>query len=162
MGKGLKGFVLLAIGGILVGGIVMAGEIYRWVDKNGTIFFSDSPPPEGSFKKQNVEDEIDKVIDQKKKVDKQTDLSEADKSEEKLKIEMDYEKKAKSIRNYNRMREELRALDEKYQEKNDQLDSQLRRGPDQSSRADINQERERIRREYLKEMRRIKEHYGYY
>lgn len=162
MGKGLKGFVLLAIGGILMGGIVMAGEIYRWVDKNGTIFFSDSPPPEGSFKKQNVEDEIDKVIDQKKKVDKQTDLSEADKSEEKLKIEMDYEKKAKSIRNYNRMREELRALDEKYQEKNDQLDSQLRRGPDQSSRADINQERERIRREYLKEMRRIKEHYGYY
>lgn len=162
MGKGLKGFVLLAIGGILMGGIVMAGEIYRWVDKNGTIFFSDSPPPEGSFKKQNVEDEIDKVIDQKKNVDKQTDLSEADKSEEKLKIEMDYEKKAKSIRNYNRMREELRALDEKYQEKNDQLDSQLRRGPDQSSRADINQERERIRREYLKEMRRIKEHYGYY
>lgn len=151
---------LILVGVLIFGHAeVMAGEIYRWVDKNGTVYFSDSPPPYGSFKKEKIEDEADQTIRQKQDLEKKTDIDDREKFEQKMRLEEDYQKKAKKIRDYDDMRRELRALDEKYQAKMDEFDRQLRRA---TSTADIYRDREQVRREYYKEIRRIKEHYGYY
>jgi hypothetical protein len=29
-------------------GLACAGEVYKWVDKNGTVIFSETPPPAGT------------------------------------------------------------------------------------------------------------------
>jgi hypothetical protein len=142
---------------------LFAGEIYIWTDKDGNTFYSDSPPPTGSFKKQNIEDQIDKSIDKKKDIDKKTDFTESDKLEEKLKIEMEYQKKIKSIKDYDAMREELEALRETYQKKYDELKRQWHRNlPGSWARHEIIEERNKLGREYENEVKRIKKLYGYY
>ena len=43
--------ILLVVVGFLficLAGAVYAGEIYSWTDKNGTMIFSESPPPTGT------------------------------------------------------------------------------------------------------------------
>jgi hypothetical protein len=155
--------LLLAMATVLHWNIGMAGDVYRWTDDKGTIFFSDSPPPYGSFKKERIEDQIDKTIEQKKEIDKRTDITDSDKLDQKLKIEMEYQKKAKSIRDYDAMREELEALREKYQKKFDELKRQWDRNfPGSLARHDIVDERDKLGREYENEVKRIKKLYGYY
>lgn len=151
--------LLLLIGFVLVSGMAESDELYRWVDSNGTIFFSDSPPPSGSFKKQKIEDQIDKMAEKKKDVDKRIDIDDSEKLEEKMKIQLDYEKKAKAIKDYDQMRLELRLLKEKYQKKYDYLDEKWRGG---SNRPDLIRERKNLQREYQEEVRKIKEYFGYY
>lgn len=140
-----------------------AAEIYRWVDKNGTVFFSDTPPPYGNFKKHDVEDDTDQLIDKKKEVERQPDTSEKDKLDQKIKIEYDYQKKVMDNRNYRRMRDELEYLDERCQKKRDELTRQLdRHGPRSSLRGDIYRELEQVRRDCEKEAKQIRNLYGYY
>lgn len=140
-----------------------AAEIYRWVDKDGTVFFSDTPPPNGSFKKHDVEDDTDKVIDQKKQIEKRPDMSETEKLDQKIKTEYDYERKARDNRSYKRMRDELEYLDERCQKKRDELRRQLdRHGPGSSTRPDIYRELEQVKRDCEKEGKQIRNLYGYY
>lgn len=159
----IKLMLMLAVAGILMAEGLMAGEIYRWTDKNGNIVFSDSPPASGSFKKQNIKDEVDKVIDQIKDVEKRTDIDASDKLDQKIKLEIDYQKKAKSIRDYDAMREELAALHDRYQKKFEELKRQWNRNfPNSLARHDILEEAEKLKREYEKEVTEIKKLYGYY
>ncbi len=155
--------MLVMVGLTLSPTIPIAAEIYRWIDKNGNVFFSDSPPPYGSFKKQNIGDQIDKSIDQRKELEKQSDIDEKDKLDQKIKLEIEYQKKAKAIKDYDAMREELETLREKYQKKDDQLRERWKSSfgwP--STQRDITEERRKLGREYENEAKRIKNLYGYY
>ena len=155
--------LLLGMATVLHWNIGMAGDVYRWTDDKGTIFFSDSPPPDGSFKKEKIEDQIDKKIEKEKEIDKKSNISESDKLSEKINTEIEDQKKAKSIRDYKLMREELRALEEKYQKKYDQLKSQWDGwSPNSFERHEINEEVKKLKREYQEEARKIREYYGYY
>ena len=164
MRRDIKTFILLLAGMISLSSIVSeAGDIYRWTDEKGTIVYSDSPPPHGSFKKERIEDQIDQTIERKKEVDANSELIDQEKHDQKIKIELDYEKRAREIRNYNAMREELKALEEKYQKKMDELKRQWNRNfPGSSSRHDITEESQKLQREYREEVKKVKEYYGYH
>ncbi len=150
--------LIFALGIIFFESEGFAGDIYRWVDEKGTIIFSDSPPPQGSFKKQKVEDEIDKTVEKVKQVDKDADLSDQERLDEKGRILFEQEKKTKAIKDYDQMRLELRLLDEKLEKKlKDLYDN---RG--HMLRQDYSEEVRRLRREHKEEARKIREHYGYY
>ena len=157
-------FTLSVIGFLIsISTTLIAGEIYRWIDKNGNVFFSDSPPPYGSFKKQNIEDEIDKSIERKKDVEKRPDVDEGEKVDQKIKLEIEYQKRAKGIRDYQMMRDELDTLKEEYQKKHDELRRQWSRNfPGSSTRSDINKEAERFKREYENKAKEIRRYYGYF
>jgi hypothetical protein len=159
----MKKLILLAMILVLYWEIGMAGEVYRWTDDKGTVFFSDSPPPYGSFKKEKVEDQSERATEKRRELEKTPGLSESDRLEEKLKIETEYQKKAKSIRDYDMMRQELRILEENYQKKYDEFKRQWNRHhPGSTGRSDINKDIERANREYKEEIRKIKDYYGYY
>jgi hypothetical protein len=159
----VKAIFPLLMGIFLFYNMAITAEIYRWIDKNGTIYYSDSPPPYGSFKKQKIQDQIDQSIDQKKNIEKNENLNELEKAEQRIQAEIEYQKKAKAIRDYNTMREELTALEEKYKKKYDDLnDSWYSARRRSSTRTDISKEITNLKREYQKEIRRIKDLYGYY
>ncbi len=154
--------VSLLIGVYILTGSLSAGEIYRWVDKNGNIVFSDSPPPSGNFSKQNIQDEIDKTVEQKKQVEERTDINEDQKTDERIRLEIEYQKKAKALRDYQTMKEDLEVLKEKYQKKFDELKRQWNRNfPGSSSRHDIREEVKRLQQEYDREVKETKKLYGY-
>ena len=157
-----KRLLVLIAAAVLIAGSVTAGEIYRWVDKNGTIVFSDSPPAYGSFKKQKVEDQVDNAINQTRDVDKKTGISESDKSAERLKIEIDYQKKVKSIRDYDAMREELETLRDKYQKKIDMVLNRGISGRTLSGEKDAAGEIRELKKQYENEVRAVRKLYGYY
>ncbi len=48
---------------LLQTGLVWAASVYTWIDKNGATHFSDSPPPTGSIKVDQIELEEAPLID---------------------------------------------------------------------------------------------------
>ena len=155
--------LLLVIIEFLISTDSISAEIYRWVDKNGNVFYSDSPPPYGSFKKEKVEDEVDRSIEKTKKVEKRSDIDEREKLDQKIQIQIDYQKKTKAIRDYEMMRDDLEIAREKYQKKYDYLKEKRNSNwPGSSTRHDINNEIERLNRDYQEEIKKIKKLYGYW
>jgi hypothetical protein len=146
-------------------GVCSAGEIYSWTDKNGNTFYSDSPPPSGSFRKQKVEDYVDKTLETRKEIEKST-LPESEKLDEKIKNEVEFQKKAKKQRDYDAMRKELDDLqercDKKWQDHKDKYRS-VGYGTHGINRSDRwEKEAREIIDQCKKEAKRIKDLYGYY
>jgi hypothetical protein len=132
-------------------GILQRGE----EEKN--VSSSDFPPPVRSFRKNNIEDEIDRNIEEKKAIEKRTDIDEVEKMNLKVKVDIEYEKRVKRIRDRKLMKEELEALKEKCQKRLDELRRQQSRS--WPGLSDAYRENEKLKRDCEAEEKQIRDYY---
>ena len=146
----------------VMSGVSTAAEVYRWVDKNGNVFFSDSPPPDGNFDKRMMKNEVDNTPDQIRQLKKQRDIEEDNRFKQRLDAEVDYQRRTKKARDQKEMGMELQALREKYQKKLNHLyEKRKNEFHGSSSRHDIDNEITALKKQQAKEEKDIRALYGY-
>jgi hypothetical protein len=159
----MKKVMMLVLAVIVMGLIFSRNSFsetwYKWTDEKGAVHFTDDANniPE-KYRRDKFKVDESKELSKEVLKEKQKEKQKADKElDEKIRLELDYQKRVKLMKDYNAMKEELDKLWKQYQEKRrGQLDRWFTH-----DRGDIIKELDRLRLKYEKEAKDIRNLYGY-